>query len=343
MGICWSQTPTLEDPKQSISAGYIGLNVTANPYRASIYGVPGMDFERDMSARMTECEGSTESKAKLCESFGYKCIKGLKHDSPNQDDFCVIQGTTFSLFGVFDGHGNSGHKVAHYVQRMLPQCLLMQPDLMLAPKEAILKAFSQVQGAIIEANASGELDASESGSTATIVLQLQNSLFIAHLGDSRAAVFTEAGNNLEANFITSDHKPSRQDELKRINRHGGEVKSESKHAPFRFFQRGTTRPGLSISRSLGDLKYHSFGLSYVPEITEVEVTQATRYVVAASDGVWEYLTPTLVAKILGRTADVNVAAEKLVSKAWDCWMYIDKSIADDITAVVSKIAFSYNE
>jgi serine/threonine protein phosphatase PrpC len=77
-----------------------------------------------------------------------------------------------------------------------------------------------VQEAFTEASASGKLDATEKGSTATIVLKLPNSLSIVHLGDSRAAVFTEAETKLEANFITSDYKPSQQEERSRINQHG---------------------------------------------------------------------------------------------------------------------------
>jgi len=43
------------------------------------------------------------------------CKKGLKPESPNQDDFSIlIDGPSFIL-GVYDGHGMHGHHVSHYV------------------------------------------------------------------------------------------------------------------------------------------------------------------------------------------------------------------------------------
>lgn len=49
-------------------------------------------------------------------------------------------------------------------------------------------------------------------------------------------------------------------------------------------------PGLAMSRSLGDQVAHSVGVSSIPEITEYILELEDKFVVIATDGVWEFLT-----------------------------------------------------
>ena len=49
-------------------------------------------------------------------------------------------------------------------------------------------------------------------------------------------------------------------------------------------------PGLAMSRSLGDVLAHSVGVSSIPEVTEYVVNELDKFVVIATDGVWEFLT-----------------------------------------------------
>jgi serine/threonine protein phosphatase PrpC len=335
MGICFSDSPTLADSETS-EVDYLSAITAAvdRPFRASIYG--DMNSEAEETERMTMAIGKAEDQLKLGNCFGYKSLKGVKEEgTPNQDNFFVMQDLEFSLYGVFDGHGPHGHKVGGYVQRMLPMYLLDQPDFLTDPKPAIVKAFKKVQE---DFNAQSRLSASLSGTTATIVLQTQTSLVIAHVGDSKAVVFAETNDNkFEVVLATSDHKPNRPDETKRINKLGGEVLSECKGAPYRFFQRGTTMPGLAISRCLGNTRYQSYGLSNDPEISEVAITAASSLVIIASDGVWEFMQPGYIAKLLSKVEGVQAVAECVVAKARRCWEYMDESSTDDITAVVSSL------
>ena len=45
-----------------------------------------------------------------------------------------------------------------------------------------------------------------------------------------------------------------------------------------------------MSRSLGDQVAHSVGVSSVPEVTEFILDSDDRFLVIATDGVWEFLS-----------------------------------------------------
>lgn len=52
------------------------------------------------------------------------CKKGLKPESPNQDDFCIIIDGPSFILGVFDGHGPYGHDISNFVHSLLPSIIL---------------------------------------------------------------------------------------------------------------------------------------------------------------------------------------------------------------------------
>lgn len=56
--------------------------------------------------------------------IGYACKKGLKPESPNQDDFCITLDGDALILGVFDGHGQYGHDVSNFVHTYLPTAIL---------------------------------------------------------------------------------------------------------------------------------------------------------------------------------------------------------------------------
>merc|ERR1712023_370405 len=77
--------------------------------------------------------------------FGYTCRKSLKPESPNQDSYTVLQVESgngsggFSICGVFDGHGQKGHDVSHFVQESLPKLIVNDKRFMTAAMPAMLK------------------------------------------------------------------------------------------------------------------------------------------------------------------------------------------------------------
>ncbi|CAD7947770.1 unnamed protein product [Amoebophrya sp. A25] len=125
------------------------------------------------------------------EGLGFVCKKGLKPEAPNQDSFLIVKtGDDVSLYAVFDGHGPCGHDVSEFVKNELPKVLFTDPSLLSKPGDALKNAFQRTQRLLERANEVGHVNAQFSGTTVTVAihLHLQDELWIAHVGDSRAVV-----------------------------------------------------------------------------------------------------------------------------------------------------------
>lgn len=216
------------------------------------------DAERHLKAsfgnKAVMITGATQPQS--CR-YGYSCKKGLKPELPNQDSFLMLTlGRKWGLYGIFDGHGSKGHDVSNFVKEILSKVLVVQPQLDTHPDAALLNAFRVTQDLIAEATRIGMIDARCSGCTATVVLHdmQQNTLFIAHVGDSRAVLgikSTETGAWVSQD-LTQDHKPNLPQERMRIEQAGGQVFFDG-YSNWRVYVRGKRYPGLNMSRAMGDL------------------------------------------------------------------------------------------
>merc|ERR1719482_1447813 len=97
----------------------------------------------------------------------------------------------------------------------------------------------------------GEADASESGTTATIVIHNIDSarITVAHIGDSGALLARGAQGN---EYLTPDHSPAKPSELKRIEAAGAYVKSNGND--HRMYKKGEDWPALNVSRAFGNFR-----------------------------------------------------------------------------------------
>ncbi|XP_074349991.1 uncharacterized protein LOC141689547 isoform X2 [Apium graveolens] len=195
-------------------------------------------------------------------------------------------------------------------------------------KEALLRAIRD-----IDATFSREASRNKfgSGSTATVVLIADDHILIANVGDSKAFLcseifqsppeakatllrlyrqkrrdgakpsikkygsFTSAASSGLAHFsvmeLTRDHHPDRDDERSRVESAGGYVLEWA----------GVSRVNgeLAVSRALGDVSFKSYGVISVPEVTGWRPLHVNdSYLVAASDGVFEKLSPQEVCDLL---------------------------------------------
>lgn len=57
-------------------------------------------------------------------------------------------------------------------------------------------------------------------------------------------------------------------------------------------------PGLAMTRSMGDGVAHSVGVTADPEVMQFTLSTNDKFLVIASDGVWEFLSNEDVAKIV---------------------------------------------
>ncbi|XP_011079913.1 probable protein phosphatase 2C 51 isoform X2 [Sesamum indicum] len=132
-----------------------------------------------------------------------------------------------------------------------------------------------------------------SGSTATIVLLSDGQFLVANVGDSKAILCSSkvhVHHHAEAPSIedyaeelTRDHHPDREDEKARIEAAGGFV---------RVWGVPRVNGVLAVSRAIGDVFLKRYGVTADPEIAGWrQFTPENRYLVVASDGIFETLTP----------------------------------------------------
>ncbi|XP_058191468.1 uncharacterized protein LOC131308546 isoform X1 [Rhododendron vialii] len=188
-------------------------------------------------------------------------------------------------------------------------------------KESLLRAIHDIDVAFSKEASRDNLD---SGSTATVILLADGKILVANVGDSKALLCSEefqspseakatllrlyrqrrrdgaispikfnngfqlaASNGLPhfcAKELTSDHHPDRDDERYRVESAGGHVEEWA----------GVSRVNgqLAVSRAIGDIFFKRYGVISSPEVTDWQsLTPNDSYLVAASDGIFEKLSP----------------------------------------------------
>lgn len=296
-----------------------------------------------LSGRKTEGQqrAFTERKAELHPGFealaplglGCVCKKGLKPDGANQDDFCIVHADGLSVFGVFDGHGPYGDDVAACVQDFLPRQLVKKHEWEDKPKEALEKAFQDAHD-----HACRTLKCELSGTTATLIVHHaeDGTLHVAHVGDSRAVVCRKQRGKLIGQELTQDHVPSVKSESKRIRDSGdGHIRRLEGESQERVFLKGKIYPGLTTTRSIGDLLGQKAGVTCKPEVNTFTKGKNDnwQFLLVCTDGVWQKMSTQEAVDIVGKhdAESAQRAAENLATEAWNRWITEEENVVDDIT------------
>lgn len=254
-------------------------------------------------------------------------------------------------FGVFDGHG--GTQVADHCAKQLHKNMMMQfRQKQVQPasrdeklKAAIKEAFLQTDKEILGMSERKKYD--QVGSTAVAALLHGNPklgtalrLVVANLGDSRG-VLCRAG---QAVAVTEDHKPSRIDEKKRIERAGGLVLQV----------RGTWRvaastgggntkasrreyQGLAMTRTFGDLHFKKpVALAIAePDIQIIPLSDKDLFLVLATDGIFDVLPNQEVVDLaMKHWDDPDEAAKNIVRTAYK------RGSEDNLTVLVIQFGWA---
>jgi serine/threonine protein phosphatase PrpC len=96
-------------------------------------------------------------------------------------------------------------------------------------------------------------------------------------------------------------------------------------------------PGLAMSRAIGDIVAHTVGVSSEPETSTVELCPQDKWLILATDGVWEFIDPQAAIDIVGGCKDAEEACRTLVDCAWAKWLQEEEGVVDDITVVAVKL------
>ncbi|GLE00248.1 hypothetical protein PINS_up008975 [Pythium insidiosum] len=205
---------------------------------------------------------------------------------------------TQSFYGVFDGHGGDG--AANYCVQAMCQNVIREPSIAKNPVEALKKGFLKTDQEYLQiANKRN----SEDGTTAVVVLTRGDQLYVAHAGDSRAILVHSSG---KVTPLTSDHKPNRPDERRRVHELGGSVV---------FWGVWRVEGILAVSRAIGDRMLKPFVVAE-PEVKELTRTAQDQYLIVASDGVWDTVSNEDAAELVMKHDDPQAAAKHLMEEAY---------------------------
>jgi serine/threonine protein phosphatase PrpC len=316
------------------------------------------DIKKDISVRYNSFDPSGWVK-----NYGVLTLPGKDtsgSQKTNQDSFVFKTGINqikdFNIFGVLDGHGPEGHFVSKFTSEFLPSKLINHPEIKsLKNTEEIYRKLKDnncyiITQAFIETDnqlKNVDFDAYESGCTCVLVIHIGSHIICANTGDSRSiVVYDEQGDNNLNHYnvaaLSKDYKPELPEETQRIIMSGGEVKQMKNEmgegvGPFRVWALDENYPGLAMSRSIGDLKGKKIGVIPDPGILEYDLCEKTKYIVACSDGVWEFLNNDEV-KEIGKNYyaqnDPSGFCHSLIDQSLNLWETND-IVVDDITAVVA--------
>jgi protein phosphatase 1L len=231
--------------------------------------------------------------------------------------FLNTQNYNLSLFGIFDGHG--GAHVAEYLKNNFPEVLAK------IITENPNKDYSEIINIAIQTIDKDleKLDnVKECGSTGTIVLIDNDSIFCANVGDSKCFFI----NDKEAIQMTEDHNCKNKSEVEAIKKKGVKVFD------------GRVLGCLSLTRTFGDTDFKEFQISCEPYITKISINKDNiKYIVIASDGVWDIVNAEQLFKIQNELK--NGSSEEF------CNSLIDYSLKggsyDNISCIVLKFGEQY--
>jgi len=82
-----------------------------------------------------------------------------------------------------------------------------------------------------------------------------------------------------------------------------------------------------MSRSVGDIVASSVGVICIPEVKEFTIEKNSKFIIIASDGVWEFLSNEKIVEIVNpyyKTGDSSGAADKIVEESLKMWQIVYK-------------------
>ena len=205
-----------------------------------------------------------------------------------------------SYFSIFDGHG--GALCADFLKDNLHKMILENQNFPEKPEVALEQGCAQAEHDFCKF-ALKQTNIERSGSCGIVLLIVDEKVYIANVGDSRAIVSEFGGKNCLD--LSKDHKPEEPGEKERIERSGGRVmknnyldtykflipilNSRLNELPFRLYP-----GGLSVSRSFGDItaKDVSLGgnphvLIAKPDVSVYSVGKHTDFIFVGCDGVFD--------------------------------------------------------
>ena len=294
---------------------------------------------------------SSEFKGKKIKCIHDISKTGLSGDEKkvNQDrDFIFhnfVSGFDNIFMGVCDGHGFFGHEISEFIKENLPMDLnriikskkldLNKDDL----SKVLIETFKMENESLKRFK---QIDSDLSGSTCVSVIYTPQKLIIANLGDSRCVLGTQVKNEWKYINLSRDHKPDIKEEADRIKKKGGRIRPMIDDdgnfvGPMRVYMKDKDMPGLAMTRSFGDNFASIAGTICEPEIKEHILVPEDKFIILASDGLFEFINSEEVGNIVKsyyEKNDIVGCCEYLYKESYRKWLCEEEDTVDDITIIL---------
>lgn len=173
-----------------------------------------------------------------------------------------------AMFGIYDGHG--GAKAAEFAATNLDKNVIDEVEKMGGQdiEAAVKRGYLMTDSEFLK-------EGSHGGSCCVTALIRKGELVVSNAGDCRA-VISRGGVGVA---LTSDHRPSREDEKSRIVALGGYVDC-SRGGVWRI------NGSLAVSRGIGDEHLKQW-VTAEPETKVLAIEPDFEFLILASDGLWD--------------------------------------------------------
>ena len=300
-------------------------------------------------------KGPKDLEEKKIDKIDNLCQKGFSGpgiNKINQDNFFIynnfMNNSNYIFCGVCDGHGTFGHNVSGYLVYNLPLTIndvLIKEKIEVINEKNTPQIISIIKNNFLEIDKNialdSRIDSLFSGSTCVSIVYTPSKIICANLGDSRCIIGKYDGKKWFSKNISNDHKPGNTLEYNRIIKKGGRIESYKDEegnyvGPKRVWLKDDDVPGLAMSRSFGDGVAHNVGVISEPEITEYSFMHEDKFMVLASDGIWEFISNDECVNLIKDfyiKKDIIGALNFLYKEASKRWI-IEEEVIDDITLIL---------
>lgn len=170
------------------------------------------------------------------------------------------------------------------------------------------------------------------GTTALICILLGGDrLIVAGVGDSECAIGRQIDGRLHGEYLNEVHNTENPREARRIRKEAPQAEIRSRGYIGATDEECGVIHKLAMTRALGHSYLADFGVIPVPSIKRMTLTGNERFLIVASDGVWDGIDATQAMEFAAGGDTPKAAARRVVEKAVALY---PSSAPDNTTAVV---------
>jgi len=187
------------------------------------------------------------------------------------------------FFAVFDGH--AGQEVSRILKRRMLKEIKQTDEFKSGYYGQALKIGALEMDSKINKMFQGQTNTP--GSTANMVLIVENELYVANIGDSRCV----GSVNGKSIALSIDHKPSDTNERERILKAGGKLTAKSDYL-------NLGKSFLATSRAIGDFQFKrnkelsvsNQVVSPLADVVHKTIDDTWDFIILACDGIWDVMS-----------------------------------------------------